>query len=254
MKIRCYSIKPSTTHFGFKEIPTIEKQSRVSSVFSSVASSYDRMNDLMSFGIHRLWKNHFVSQLDPFSNGNYLDVAGGTGDIAFRIKSKAPNAKVTVLDLNPDMLQVGSQRSIEKGLREIEFVQGNAELLESIESESKDAYTIAFGIRNCTHIDKVLTEAYRVLKPGGRFMCLEFSHVNTPVLKQVYDLYSFQVIPKMGKAVANDEDSYQYLVESIRQFPTQSEFASLIKNAGFKHVTWENLNFGIAAIHSGYKF
>ncbi|KAJ3257346.1 2-hexaprenyl-6-methoxy-1,4-benzoquinone methyltransferase [Boothiomyces macroporosus] len=214
--------------------------------------------DVMSGGIHRLWKDYFISKLSPTNSTKLLDVAGGTGDIAFRFidkirKEYGTDPDVRVLDINENMLQVGRERAKKKGY-ELEFVQGNAEELQ-FENDTFDAYTIAFGIRNCTHIDRVLSEAYRVLKPGGRFMCLEFSHVESPLIKAMYDMHSFYMIPKMGELIANDRESYQYLVESIRKFPKQTEFAEMIRNAGFKTVGdgYENLTFGVAAIHSGYK-
>ncbi|TPX49469.1 demethylmenaquinone methyltransferase [Synchytrium endobioticum] len=254
-----------TTHFGFRTVPKTEKESLVRQVFGNVAPSYDIMNDLMSAGVHRLWKDHFMRTLAPGKDTNLLDVAGGTGDIAFRfldyvkaIHGLHNSARVTVLDINPAMLQVGQDRARIAGHTDetrIRFMQGNAENLEPIPSSSVDAYTIAFGIRNCTHIDAVLAEAFRVLKPGGRFMCLEFSKVGIPIIKELYDVYSFNVIPAIGELVANDRESYQYLVESIRQFPSQQAFAEMISHAGFKPVgkAWEDLTFGVAAIHSGWK-
>lgn len=243
-----------TTHFGFKTVPSEEKESLVREVFASVAPSYDRMNDFMSMGIHRLWKDNLISKLDPTGETRLLDVAGGTGDIAFRFVEKTGMAEnVTVVDINTEMLAYGRQRAVAKNLN-MDFVEGNAQDLQ-LESNSYDAYTIAFGIRNCTDIPKVLEEAYRVLKPGGRFLCLEFSHVRNPVLAQLYNLHSFHVIPKLGELVANDRESYQYLVESIRKFPLQEDFAEMIRKAGFKTFGegYENLTFGVAAIHSGFK-
>ncbi|KAJ3278002.1 2-hexaprenyl-6-methoxy-1,4-benzoquinone methyltransferase [Borealophlyctis nickersoniae] len=254
-----------TTHFGFKTVPEDVKENLVGQVFGNVASKYDLMNDVMSGGVHRLWKDHFIRTLAPGPKTELLDVAGGTGDIAFRFLDYARNlygaasqAKVTVVDINPAMLEVGKQRAPQFGYRDspqISFREGNAEHLEFVADNSVDAYTIAFGIRNCTHVDQVVREAYRVLKPGGRFMCLEFGRVETPVIKSIYDLYSFEVIPAVGGIVANDRDSYQYLVESIRKFPPQPEFAKMIKDAGFTLVGkgWEDLTFGVAAIHSGFK-
>ncbi|KAJ3314694.1 2-hexaprenyl-6-methoxy-1,4-benzoquinone methyltransferase [Boothiomyces sp. JEL0838] len=248
----------NSTHFGFRQVDVKEKESLVKNVFESVAPSYDIMNDVMSGGIHRLWKDYFISKLSPTNSTKLLDVAGGTGDIAFRFidkirKEYGTDPDVRVLDINENMLQVGRERAKKKGY-ELEFVQGNAEELQ-FENDTFDAYTIAFGIRNCTHVDRVLSEAYRVLKPGGRFMCLEFSHVESPLIKAMYDMHSFYMIPKMGELIANDRESYQYLVESIRKFPKQTEFAEMIRNAGFKTVGdgYENLTFGVAAIHSGYK-
>ncbi|TPX65207.1 demethylmenaquinone methyltransferase [Spizellomyces sp. 'palustris'] len=251
----------NTTHFGFKTVREDEKESLVGQVFGNVASSYDLMNDVMSGGVHRLWKDHFIRTLAPGPTTKLLDVAGGTGDIAFRfldyISATHPNPSphVTLLDINPAMLAVGQQRAQQLGHTNIAFTEGNAERLEGIEDASVDAYTIAFGIRNCTHVDRVLREAYRVLKPGGRFMCLEFGSVENPVVARMYDLYSFHLIPTMGGLIANDRESYQYLVESIRKFPPQPVFANMIKEAGFKVVGngWEDLTFGVAAIHSGFK-
>ncbi|KAJ3393470.1 2-hexaprenyl-6-methoxy-1,4-benzoquinone methyltransferase [Entophlyctis sp. JEL0112] len=223
------------------------------------------MNDFMSGGIHRLWKDYLIQTINPSSDAKLLDVAGGTGDIAFRFLNHCNakygpthSASVRVVDINPAMLEVGKQRSKAIGLGDsdkISFEEGNAENLANVDSSSVDVYTIAFGIRNCTHVDKVIAEAYRVLKPGGRFTVLEFGHVENQVVKGIYDLYSFQVIPKLGHIVANDAESYQYLVESIRKFPPQPKFASMIKDAGFKVVGkgWEDLTFGVAAIHSGFK-
>ncbi|KAJ9073249.1 2-hexaprenyl-6-methoxy-1,4-benzoquinone methyltransferase [Entomophthora muscae] len=223
------------------------------------------MNDFMSFGIHRLWKDHFIHTMAPGPGTKLLDVAGGTGDIALRFLEycqKIHNdstAHVRVVDINPSMLAHGSERyhkSQFKQNNQALFQVGNAECLENVEDSSVDVYTISFGIRNCTHIDRVLKEAYRVLKPGGRFMCLEFSKVDAPFVKQMYDLYSFQIIPQLGSIVANDRDSYQYLVESIRQFPDQKRFSQMIQEAGFATVGdgYENLTFGVAAMHTGYKF
>ncbi|TPX35233.1 demethylmenaquinone methyltransferase [Synchytrium microbalum] len=255
----------STTHFGFKTVLENEKESLVGQVFGNVAKSYDVMNDVMSGGVHRLWKDHFIRTLAPGPDTNLLDVAGGTGDIAFRFLDYVKNihglnhdAHVTVLDINPAMLAVGQERARTLGFsdeKRIRFTEGNAEKLAAIPSSSVDAYTIAFGIRNCTHVDAVLSEAFRVLKPGGRFMCLEFSKVALPVIKELYDVYSFNVIPMMGELVAKDRESYQYLVESIRQFPNQERFAEMISEAGFKSVgkPYENLFMGVAAIHSGFK-
>lgn len=260
------------TSFGFKEIPEEEKSRLVSNVFSSVASNYDLMNDVMSSGLHRLWKNRLVSELHPFRGMKHLDVAGGTGDVAFRIlesinsgslgglKNGPPDGfiddtEIFVCDINSDMLKVGRERALERGLREsnsLRWVHGDAEAL-SFKDNSMDGYTIAFGIRNVTQIEKALAEAYRVLKRGGRFLCLELSHVEIPVFRELYDYYSFSVIPALGELVAGDRKSYQYLVESIRRFPSQDKFASLIIDAGFREVQYENLVGGVVAIHSGLK-
>ncbi|KAL6189050.1 hypothetical protein ACLB2K_040440 [Fragaria x ananassa] len=260
------------TSFGFKEVREEEKSQMVGNVFSNVASNYDTMNDLMSAGLHRLWKDRLVSKLNPFPGMSHLDVAGGTGDVAFRIldsinsiKRRAllsvleddleEETKVYVCDINPNMLNVGKKRALQRGLGEdksLLWVEGDAEAL-SFGDNTMDGYTIAFGIRNVTHIEKALSEAYRVLKRGGRFLCLELSHVDVPVFKDFYDFYSFSVIPTLGELVAGDRDSYQYLVESICRFPPQETFASMIADAGFQKVEYENLVGGIVAIHSGLK-
>lgn len=242
----------NTTHFGYKTVDENEKATLVRGVFDSVASRYDVMNDLMSAGLHRLWKNEMVAMLNPKENMQILDVAGGTGDIAFRIKQKA-NCHVSVCDINQQMLSEGKSRAYDRNMREgIDWVCGNAESL-PLPDSCMDAYTIAFGIRNVTHIDKALDEAYRVLKIGGRFLCLEFSHLQHDLLQKIYDAYSFTAIPRIGKMVTGDGDSYQYLVESIRRFPKQDEFARMIKQAGFANVSYRNLSQGIVAIHSGWK-
>ncbi|CAK9170666.1 unnamed protein product [Ilex paraguariensis] len=305
------------TSFGFKEVPEEEKSQMVGNVFSSVASNYDLMNDLMSAGLHRLWKDRLVAKLNPFQGIKHLDVAGGTvicattlmqennkekmfnvlntsstcntplerkasiwssmnhitGDVAFRIletinsvnrramqdaleDNLQEETQIYVCDINPNMLNVGKKRAQERGLGDdgsLIWVEGDAEAL-SFEDNSMDGYTIAFGIRNVTHIEKVLSEAYRVLKQGGRFLCLELSHVEVPVFKQLYDNYSFSVIPALGELVAGDRESYQYLVESIRRFPPQETFATMIAEAGFQKVEYENLVGGVVAIHSGLKF
>ncbi|KAI8919394.1 ubiquinone/menaquinone biosynthesis methyltransferase ubiE [Powellomyces hirtus] len=254
-----------TTHFGFRTVPEEAKESLVKQVFGAVAPSYDLMNDVMSAGVHRLWKDHYIRTLAPGPDTTLLDVAGGTGDIAFRfldyVKSQHGSmggAKVTVVDINPAMLEVGKKRAVQLGHSDPErlsFMEGNAENLSQIADASVDAYTIAFGIRNCTHVDRVLAEAYRVLKPGGRLAVLEFSSVNNPLLAPLYEFYSFNVIPAMGDLVAGDRASYAYLVESIRKFPTQQAFRDMIVDAGFKveGAGWEDLTFGVAAIHSGFK-
>lgn len=241
------------TFFGFKEVEKTDKAKLVGEVFSSVASKYDIMNDAMSLGVHRLWKDRMISELNPREGSKLLDVAGGTGDIAFRFLDKALNGAVTVCDINPDMLGEGKKRAIDKNiLHNIEWVCGDAEKL-PMEDSSFDYYTIAFGIRNVTNIENAISEAHRVLKPGGRFLCLEFSHVDNPILGKVYDIFSFKLIPQIGKIVAKDEDSYRYLVESIRKFPKQEEFASMIKRAGFENVKYTDLSGGIVALHSGWK-
>lgn len=242
--------------FGFKKVEDGEKQRKVDDVFHHVADRYDLMNDFMSVGVHRAWKQAMVAQLNPPKNADWksLDVAGGTGDIAFKIvEASARNAHVTVLDINGSMLDVGRERAEKNGLIDnLTFVEANAEQL-PFEDNSFDAYTIAFGIRNVPDINKALMEARRVLKRGGRFMCLEFSEVDVPLLEQFYEAWSFNVIPPVGKMVTGDAQPYQYLVESIRKFPNQKNFASMIESAGFERVTYRNYTGGIAALHSGWK-
>lgn len=239
----------NTTHFGFKNVPEDEKSSLVKGVFDSVASRYDLMNDLMSGGLHRLWKNEMVGWLNPQPGMKVLDVAGGTGDIAFRILKKAP-CDITILDINQQMLDEGKNRAIDHNiLSGIEWTCADAESL-PLPDLYYDAYTIAFGIRNVTHIDKALAEAYRVLKPGGRFLCMEFSHVPNEWLQKIYDAYSFHAIPQIGQWVTGNKDAYQYLVESIRKFPKQEAFADMIRKAGFGNVQYRNLTQGVVAIHS----
>ena len=244
------------TAFGFADVGQGEKQPRVNEVFHSVARKYDVMNDLMSAGLHRVWKSAFVDWLSPPKRAGWkaLDVAGGTGDIAFRIfEASGGNADVTVLDINSSMLEVGQDRATKKGIGErISFVEANAEEL-PFPDRTFDAYTIAFGIRNVPRIDVALSEAFRVLKPGGRFLCLEFSDVDLPILDRVYDAWSFNAIPAIGKAVTGDGESYRYLVESIRKFPDQENFAAMIRKAGFARVSFRNYTGGIAAAHSGWK-
>jgi len=242
--------------FGFRQVGAGEKQPLVNEVFSSVAAKYDLMNDLMSGGLHRLWKDAFVAMMAPprIHGWRVLDVAGGTGDIAFRmIEASRRHAQATILDINTAMLEVGRKRAEKKGLNaHCEFIEANGENL-PFERGSFDAYSIAFGIRNIPDMARALAESYRVLKPGGRFMCLEFSCVDMPFLDQLYDLWSFHAIPKIGSLVAKDAQSYRYLVESIKQFPQQSQFAAMIEQAGFTRVKWRNLSGGIVAIHSGWK-
>jgi len=240
------------THFGFENVRKAEKQTKVDEVFASVAPKYDIMNDIMSAGVHRLWKDHFISTLNPTSTTKLLDSAGGTGDIAFRYKNYCSDAQVTVCDINQNMLNVGKQRAQQLNLHDIQWVCASAEDL-PFDDNTYNAYTISFGIRNCTNIDKVLSEAYRVLQPGGRFMCLEFSHVENIPVKSLYDWYSFNTLPVMGEVIAQDWKSYQYLAESIRKFPSQEHFKTMIEDAGFKCVTYQNLTFGVCAIHSGFK-
>ena len=246
----------ATASFGFKDVPEAQKEGLVREVFSSVASKYDLMNDLMSAGVHRLWKDAFVEWLNPQPGWRVVDVAGGTGDIAFRIvdavRKKGGKAQVVVCDINADMVLEGVRRAEAKGERAIEWVTGDAEAL-PIPDSSMDAYTIAFGIRNVTHIDKALAEARRVLKPGGRFLCLEFSRVDTPGLDALYDAYSLNVLPRLGQMVAGDAEAYRYLAESIRRFPPQRAFAKMIEKAGLAQVKVRNLTGGIAAMHSAWK-
>jgi demethylmenaquinone methyltransferase/2-methoxy-6-polyprenyl-1,4-benzoquinol methylase len=248
--------------FGFRRVPVTAKKGMVREVFDSVASKYDVMNDLMSLGIHRLWKDAFIDRLNPRPGQHLLDVAGGTGDIAFRFLDRtrrraastggAP-ARVTVCDINNAMLSVGRDRAIDRGIVSgIDWVCGDAESL-PVPSGSVDCYTIAFGLRNVTHIDLALAEARRVLKPGGRMMCLEFSKVVLPLLEKPYDLYSFEVLPRIGSLVAGDAEAYRYLAESIRRFPPQEELVERMQAVGFGQVSYRNLSGGIAAIHSGWR-
>lgn len=241
------------TWFGYRQIGMAEKAGLVQGVFSSVAGKYDLMNDLMSGGIHRLWKAAMLDWLNPRPHWNSLDVAGGTGDIAFRLLARQPTAHVTICDLTPAMLEVGRDRAIDRGiLSGLDWVSGNAEDLPFAEMQF-DSYTIAFGLRNVGRQQRALQEAYRVLKPGGRFLCLEFSHVALPALARFYDVYSFKVLPWLGEVVAKDRASYQYLVESIRKFPTQDNLAAMMTRAGFRQVSYRNLTGGIAALHSGWR-
>ncbi|KFM81675.1 2-methoxy-6-polyprenyl-1,4-benzoquinol methylase, mitochondrial, partial [Stegodyphus mimosarum] len=278
---RCMSTDESqytkqTHFFGFEEVTPSEKREKVQEVFTNVASKYDLMNDVMSVGIHRLWKDYFIQILSPEEGTQLLDVAGGTGDIAFRFLQASTDREhnhnlthsfdelnsetemenrshVTVLDLNDKMLSICKDRAKEMGLHNyLTCIQGNAEILPFPEN-SFDAYTIAFGIRNVVHIDQALLEAHRVLRPGGRFLCLEFSEVKSEAFRRIYNWYSKEIIPVLGEIVAGDWKSYQYLIESIQKFPNQEEFMYMIEDAGFKMVTYENLCNGIAAIHSAYK-
>ena len=245
------------THFGFKTVDLDAKQGLVDDVFRSVARRYDLMNDLMSGGLHRAWKDALVTAVNPPRGDRpfgLVDVAGGTGDIAFRVVAAGgPGTRVTVCDINPEMLAVGRERAIERGLDDaVAFVDGNAEAL-PFPDRSFDACTIAFGIRNMPRIDAALAEAYRVLRPGGRFLCLEFSTVDVPGLDTLYDLYSFNVIPALGRSVAGDADAYRYLVESIRRFPKPQAFAAMISAAGFRRVSARPLTGGVVALHSGWR-
>jgi demethylmenaquinone methyltransferase / 2-methoxy-6-polyprenyl-1,4-benzoquinol methylase len=240
--------------FGFESVDPDAKQARVNEVFHSVARRYDVMNDLMSAGMHRAWKSAMVAALAPSRTRPFhvLDVAGGTGDIAFRILEASPEARATVLDINGSMLEVGRERAAKAGLAgRCSFVEANAEVLPFADA-TFDAYTIAFGIRNVPDIPKALREARRVLKRGGRLLCLEFSEVTVPGLDRFYDAWSFNAIPRIGKAVTGDAESYRYLVESIRKFPKQDAFAAMIGEAGFSRVTYRNYTGGIAALHSGW--
>ena len=253
------AIDPSGTEtkFGFRDVEQGAKQALVNDVFAKSAARYDQMNDLMSGGLHRLWKDDFLNQLNPPRNDRpfkVLDVAGGTGDIAFRVASSGGSGThVTIADISPEMVGEGKRRSEAPAhAGKVDFTVGNAENL-AFPDQSFDAYTIAFGIRNVPKIPQALAEAYRVLKPGGRFMCLEFSHMDLDVAQKFYDAYSFTVIPAVGKAVTGDGGPYRYLVESIRTFPKQQAFADLIEGAGFSRVTWRNLTGGVAAIHSGWR-
>ncbi|RVE67896.1 hypothetical protein OJAV_G00086210 [Oryzias javanicus] len=285
---RCFSgaAEDRSTHFGFETVSETEKASKVYQVFENVAQKYDVMNDAMSLGIHRLWKDALLHVMHPQPGARLLDVAGGTGDIAFRfleyVRSQqerqqrravsfqqtpswrdvsdrypdgggAPESAVVVCDINKEMLKVGRQRADSRGVTTgLSWVVGDAEEL-PFNDDQFDLYTIAFGIRNVTHIDQALKEALRVLKPGGRFQCLEFSKVTNPVLERLYDVYSFQVIPVLGEVIAGDWKSYQYLVESIRKFPDQEEFQGLMEDSGFFCVQYFNLTGGVVALHSGFK-
>ncbi|XP_023941985.1 2-methoxy-6-polyprenyl-1,4-benzoquinol methylase, mitochondrial [Bicyclus anynana] len=254
------------THFGFETVNEDEKTKKVHQVFETVADKYDLMNDVMSLGVHRVWKDIFMMRLAPTPGTKLLDMAGGTGDISFRylnyLKNKDLSASdkpssVTVCDINQHMLDVGKARAERQGYSKepsvhMEWLCADAERL-PLADDTYSAYTVSFGIRNCTRVDKVLEEAYRVLQPGGRFLCLEFSQLPNSTMQWMYDQYSFQMIPVMGQLIAGQWKPYKYLVESIRQFPDQEKFKSMIEEAGFRQVTYENLTFGICAIHSGFK-
>jgi demethylmenaquinone methyltransferase / 2-methoxy-6-polyprenyl-1,4-benzoquinol methylase len=250
-------IGPGTVPFGYRRVAAADKSRMVRDVFDSVAPKYDLMNDLMSAGVHRLWKATLIAQVAPRAGEQFLDVAGGTGDVAFRLLNAAGGAAqathVTVCDINAAMLGVGRDRALDRGLLQgLTWVAGDAERL-PVPSASIDCYTIAFGLRNVTRIDNALAEARRVLKPGGRFFCLEFSKVVVPLLGQIYDAYSFSVLPVLGELVAGDRAAYQYLVESIRRFPPQEELLRMMAAAGLEHAKLRNLSGGIAAIHSAWR-
>lgn len=246
------------THFGTESIPLTDKQARVNDVFKKVAPQYDLMNDLMSLGLHRCWKSHLITKLHVPKNRpfTHLDVAGGTGDIAFLIQDAGgPQTNVTVLDINPHMLGEGRRRAEKRNNTTspaLNFIEGNAEEL-PLPENAYDAYTIAFGIRNVPRIEAALKEAHRILKRGGHFLCLEFSHVDAPILDRIYDAYSYGLIPALGDWVAGDRPAYQYLVDSIRKFPPPETFSAMIEKAGFKRVSYERLTGGIVALHSGWK-
>lgn len=239
-----------TVSFGYRDVDASEKTGMVRSVFSSVAENYDLMNDAMSVGLHRLWKDQFVRRVKPRRGEEILDMAGGTGDIAFRMRNQG--AHVTVSDINPEMLAVGRERAQKRGYDDLDWSEQNAEQL-TFGDRRFDAYTIAFGIRNVTYKDKALEEAHRVLKYGGRFFCLEFSTTTWPGFSDVYDAYSHRLVPKIGKLLAHDEESYRYLIESIRRFPPMPEFEQMIRDAGFVQTKVEPILGGLVAIHSGWK-
>jgi demethylmenaquinone methyltransferase/2-methoxy-6-polyprenyl-1,4-benzoquinol methylase len=242
-----------TTHFGFDTIPEQDKAGRVQGVFSSVASKYDVMNDAMSLGIHRIWKDAMMDWLAPRPGQRLLDVAGGTGDISFRFLKRAGSGHATVLDLTEPMLIEGRKRAEAADMADsLDWVVGDAMAL-PFDDNSFYVYTISFGIRNVTRPQEALNEAYRVLKPGGRLMVLEFSQIPNDLLQRLYDFYSFNAIPVMGKVITGDRDSYQYLVESIRKFPDQDTFLSMVRQAGFENAKFRNLSLGIACLHSGWK-
>ena len=240
--------------FGYRDVPAADKAGMVRQVFESVAPRYDLMNDLMSAGVHRLWKNALIDKANPRPGERFLDVAGGTGDIAFRIlKRQGDRANVTVCDINPAMLAVGRDRAVDRGLLQgLSWTTGDAENL-PFPDRSFDGYTIAFGLRNVTDIDKALGEAWRVLKPGGRFYCLEFSKVTSRPVASVYDAYSARALPFFGRLVAKDAESYRYLHESIRRFPPQRELAKRLRGAGFGNVAWRDMTLGVVALHSGWR-
>ena len=242
-----------TTHFGFETVQEAKKAGKVQNIFNSVASKYDIMNDVMSVGIHRIWKDAMMDWLAPRPGQKLLDVAGGTGDVSFKFLKRSGSGHATVLDITENMLIKGRKRAeADKKLDSLDWIVGDAMFLPFADN-SFDVYTISFGIRNVTRPQEALNEAFRVLKPGGRLMVLEFSQIPVPLIQKAYDLYSFNVIPAMGKLIANDRSSYQYLVESIRKFPDQETFLSMLQNAGFKNTAYRNLSLGIAALHSGWR-
>jgi demethylmenaquinone methyltransferase / 2-methoxy-6-polyprenyl-1,4-benzoquinol methylase len=245
--------RDGTTHFGYREVPEDDKARLVRDVFDRVAPSYDLMNDLMSGFVHRLWKATLVRAVAPRPGERLLDVAGGTGDVSQRLLAAGGDVQVVVCDINPDMLNVGRDRALDGGILEgLAYVAADAEKL-PLPDRSVDAYTIAFGLRNVTHIDAALAEARRVLRPGGRFFCLEFSRVVIPLMDRLYDLYSFNVLPALGELVAGDRAAYQYLAESIRRFPPQEKLVEHMNRAGLERARFQNLSGGIAAIHSGWR-
>jgi demethylmenaquinone methyltransferase/2-methoxy-6-polyprenyl-1,4-benzoquinol methylase len=246
----------TTTHFGYRQVPLDDKQALVDDVFHSVAGRYDLMNDLMSGGLHRAWKDVLVTAVDPPRKSAFalLDVAGGTGDIAFRVvDAGGAQTRATVCDINAGMLRVGRERAVDGGYDDaVTFVEGNAEAL-PFPDRSFDAVTIAFGIRNVPRVETALAEAHRVLRLGGHFLCLEFSAVDVPGLDTLYDFYSFNVIPALGRTVVDDAESYRYLVESIRRFPRPDAFAGMMRDAGLRRVSFQRLSGGIVALHSGWR-
>lgn len=244
--------------FGFTKVPTTQKAAMVETVFSNVASRYDLMNDLMSLGAHHLWKRQLIHALRPHPSRHLLDVAGGTGDIATGFL-QAGGGRATLLDINESMVAAGIERAINQGKLPLsdpnmpDYLIGDAQAL-PLTSQAVDLYSIAFGLRNVTDIKKAIAEAYRVLKPGGQYFCLEFSKVSLPIIAQLYDQYSFNILPKLGKFVANDEAAYRYLVESIRKFPPQDQLVQLLQDAGFKRVRYHNMSFGVVALHRAWKY